>query len=54
MAKFKCPACCKIYSRDLRFNITKYFMTKGGKYKSYCETKNRSVFMRREKEPEGI
>ncbi len=45
MAKFKCNHCGRILNRDLRLNITKFFMTKGGKYKSYCEKTNKDVFM---------
>ena len=47
MAKFKCPNCNRILNRDLRLNITKYFITKGGRYRSVCEKTNKDVFMRR-------
>ena len=49
MAKFKCRHCGIVIKRDLRLNITKYFMTKTGRYKSYCETKGKDVFMKRVK-----
>lgn len=47
MAKFKCPHCGAIRVHDLRLNRVKYFMTKGGRYKSYCESKGKNVLMKR-------
>ncbi len=47
MAKFKCNNCGRILKLDLRMNITKCFMTKGGRYKSYCEKTDKNVFMAR-------
>ncbi len=49
MAKFKCNSCGKIVKHDLRLNITKYFLTKGGKYRSVCGKTDKDVFMRRVK-----
>ncbi len=49
MAKFKCPHCSKIVKHDLRLNITRYFLTKGGRYRSVCGKTDKDVFMRRVK-----
>jgi hypothetical protein len=50
MAKFKCRHCGVIIKRDLRLNRKKHFLTKSGRYKSYCENKNKYTFMERVKE----
>lgn len=47
MAKYKCRHCSAVIDRDLRENITKDFITKLGRYKSYCETHGKDVFMER-------
>lgn len=47
MAKFKCPQCGKIVKYDLRLNSVKYFLTKGGKYRSSCGKAGKNVFMKR-------
>jgi|TARA_B100000315_G_C14478189_1_gene541631 hypothetical protein len=44
--KFKCNACGKIKNVDMRYNISKYFMTKRG-YRSYCEKTGRDVFLKK-------
>lgn len=47
MAKFKCRHCGVVIKRDLRSRIEQYFLTKSGRYKSYCETKKKDTFMER-------
>jgi hypothetical protein len=49
MAKFKCRHCGAIKKIDLREPMAQYFMTKAGRYKSYCATKGKNTFMERVK-----
>jgi hypothetical protein len=47
--KFKCRHCGEVLIRDMRLNITKYFLASSGRYKSYCKTKGKNTFMERVK-----
>jgi hypothetical protein len=49
MAKFKCRHCGEVKKVDLREPMGRYFLTKAGRYKSYCTTKNKTTFMERVK-----
>jgi len=49
MAKFKCRHCGTIRKVDLREPMGRYFLTKAGRLKSYCTTKNKTTFMERVK-----
>ena len=42
--KFRCRHCGMIFVRDMRFKISKLFMTKRG-YKSFCEETLRHTFL---------
>ncbi len=48
MAKFKCTACSTVTTHDLRQRSQEYFRGKK-KYKSYCGSLNRTVFMMKQK-----
>jgi hypothetical protein len=40
---FKCPACKKIFKRDMRLKGNKSMLTKRG-YKSFCIEKDKNTF----------
>lgn len=43
--KFYCPKCKKTFTRDMRLQMNKIFMTKRG-YKTHCDLDNRVSYLK--------